>query len=71
MKYLIVIEKTNTGYSAFSPDIEGCVSTGKTLDEIKQNMQDALEFHFEGLRTEGYKIPIPHSSTAYLEVATT
>jgi len=69
MKYLIVIEKTNTGYSAYSPDIDGCVSTGITLDEIKHNMQEAIEFHLEGLQEEGYKIPVPTSSTAYLEVA--
>ncbi len=68
MKYLIVIEETNTGYSAFSPDIDGCVSTGVTLEEIKHNMQEAIEFHFEGLRKEGYQIPVPSSSTAYLEV---
>ena len=69
MKYLIVIEKTNTGYSAYSPDIDGCVSTGITLDDIKHNMQEAIEFHLEGLQEEGYKIPVPTSSTAYLEVA--
>jgi predicted RNase H-like HicB family nuclease len=69
MKYLIVIEKTNTGYSAYSPDIDGCVSTGVTLDEVKHNMQEAIEFHFEGLQEEGYRIPVPTSSTAYLEVA--
>ena len=69
MKYLIVIEKTNTGYSAYAPDIEGCVSTGVTLDEVKQNMQEAIEFHFEGLQKEGYQIPVPTSSTTYLEVA--
>jgi predicted RNase H-like HicB family nuclease len=68
MKYLIVIEETHTGYSAYSPDIDGCISTGATLNEIKHNMQEAIELHLEGLQEEGYQIPVPTSSTAYLEV---
>ena len=67
-KYLIVIEETSTGFSAYSPDIDGCVSTGQTREEVEQNMQEAIEFHLEGLRMEGYKIPEPHSYPAYVEV---
>ena len=69
MKYLIVIEKTETGYSAYSPDLPGCVSTGATLDEVEQNMHEAIDFHLEGLRQEGFPIPQPSSASAYVEVA--
>jgi len=69
MKYLVIIEKTETGYSAYSPDILGCVSTGSTLEEIEQNMQEAIEFHIDGLRLEGWEIPQPSSLSAYVEIA--
>ena len=69
MKYLVVIEKTQTGYSAYSPDVLGCVSTGATLEEINQNMQEALEFHIDGLIEEGLEIPESSTYSAYVEVA--
>ena len=59
MKYLTVIEKTSTGYSAYSPDLAGCVSTGATIEEVTTNMQEAIQFHLEGLKLEGYEIPKP------------
>lgn len=49
MKYLIVIEKSETGYSAYSPDLPGCASTGQTLEETEQNMREAIAFHVDGL----------------------
>jgi len=67
-KFLIVIEKTPTGYSAYSPDLEGCVSTGHTRDEVERNMREAIEFHLEGLRLEGLEVPAPHTHSAYVEV---
>lgn len=67
MKYLIVIEPTSTGYSAYSPDIDGCVATGSTEEEVTQNMQEAISFHLEGLKLEGYEIPEPKSSSSYVE----
>ena len=67
MKYLIVIEPTNTGYSAYSPDINGCVATGSTKEEVTKNMQEAISFHLEGLKLEGYEIPQPKSSSSYVE----
>jgi predicted RNase H-like HicB family nuclease len=70
MKYLMVIEPTQTGFSAYSPDLPGCVSTGKTREEIEQNMQEAIELHLEGLRDEGYPVPEPSTSSAYVEVTT-
>jgi predicted RNase H-like HicB family nuclease len=69
MQYLIVIEKTNTGYSAYSPDLPGCVSTGETREELEQNMREAIEFHLDGLKIEGLEIPQPTTRSAYVEVA--
>jgi predicted RNase H-like HicB family nuclease len=68
-KYLIVIEKTETGFSSYSPDLLGCVSTGATRSEVEANMREAIEFHLEGMQEEGYPIPHPSSESAYLEVA--
>jgi predicted RNase H-like HicB family nuclease len=68
MRYLIVIEPTSTGFSAYSPDLPGCVSTGATRKEVERNMQEAIGFHLEGLREEGYPAPEPSTSSAYVEV---
>ena len=67
MKYLTIIEKTSTGYSAYSPDLDGCVSTGSTVEEVTTNMKEAMEFHLEGLKMEGYKIPEPKTTSTYIE----
>ena len=69
MKYLIVIEPTNTGFSAYSPDLPGCISTGQTEEEVEANMGEAIEFHLDGLREEGEPIPQPSSASAWVEVA--
>ena len=69
MKYLIIIEKTDDGYSAYSPDLHGCVSTGNTPEETEKNMREAIEFHIDGLKEEGYKIPEPTSRSSYVEIA--
>lgn len=69
MKYLIVIEPTATGFSAYSPDLPGCASTGATADECQRNMQEAIEFHIEGLRLEGEPVPEPGTSAAFVEVS--
>ena len=68
MRYLIVIEKTGSGYSAYSPDIPGCVATGTTRDEAEHEMKSAIAFHLEGLKSEGMALPTPHSSSSYIEV---
>ena len=68
MQYLIVIEKTATGFSAYSPDLSGCVSTGATREEIEKNIREAIEFHIEGLRQEGYEVPRPSSYSTYVEI---
>ena len=68
MKYLIVIEQTATGYSAFSPDVPGCVATGGTHDEVEREMKEAISFHLDGLKHEGMSLPKPHTSSSYVEV---
>lgn len=68
MRYLIVIEETDTGYSAYSPDMDGCVATGSTKEEVEKTMQEAISFHLEGLSEEGFDIPDPHSYSTYLDV---
>jgi predicted RNase H-like HicB family nuclease len=68
MKYLIILEPTETGYSAYSPDLDGCVAAGDDRDETIALMQEAIAFHLEGLAAEGYSLPAPHSESAYVEV---
>jgi len=69
MKYLIIIEKSETGYSAYSPDLPGCISTGSTAEETEVNMREAIQFHIDGLKEEGYDIPKPSSRSSYVEIA--
>jgi predicted RNase H-like HicB family nuclease len=68
-RYLVVVERTGTGYSAYSPDLPGCISTGRTREDIEANMREAIEFHIEGLRLEGLPVPEPSSESAYINVA--
>lgn len=68
MKYLIVIEPTGTGFSAYSPDLPGCVATGATREQCEANMREAIEFHLDGLREEGEPIPQPATAAAFVEV---
>ena len=68
-RYLVVIEDTETGFSAYSPDLPGCISTGKTMEEVKKNIREAIQLHLDGLREEGYSIPQSHSHATYCEVA--
>jgi len=68
MKYLIVIEETSTGFSAYLPDLPGCITTGKTRDEIERNMKEAVALHLEGLAEDGLPIPEPKTQSSYLEM---
>ena len=68
MRYLIVIEKTKTGFSAYSPDLSGCVAAARTRPTVIRAMQRAVEFHLEGLRKQGRRRPLPTSELAYVEV---
>jgi predicted RNase H-like HicB family nuclease len=66
--YLIVIGKTNTGYSAHCPDVPACAATGGTVEEVVRNMKEALEFHFEGLAEDGEPIPEPGGVHSYEQI---
>ncbi len=68
MRYAVVIEKGARNYSAYVPDLPGCVSVGATLDEVKAEIREAIEFHLEGMRENGLPIPKPTSSAEYVEV---
>lgn len=68
-RYLILIEPTVSGFSAYSPDLPGCVATGATRAEVEQSMRGAVELHLEGLREIGEPVPPPSTSAAYVEVA--
>ena len=68
-RYLIVIEPTGTGFSAYSPDLPGCVSTGATRADVEANMREAVALHLEGLREDGEPVPPPHTYATYVEVA--
>lgn len=70
MKYAIVIEKApGSNYSAYVPDLPGCVATADSLDEIKRLMHEGIEFHLEGMREDGFPIPPPSTEVDYAEVA--
>jgi predicted RNase H-like HicB family nuclease len=68
-KYLVVVEKTATDYSAYSPDLDGCVATGKSRDKAEREMQEATEFHIEGMARNGDSIPEPRTYSRYGEVS--
>lgn len=65
-KFLIVMEKTENGYSAYSPDLPGCVATGSTNEETEQNMYEAIEMHVEGLIEDDIPIPESTSTSEYM-----
>lgn len=68
-RYPVIIEETSTGFSAYSPDVPGCISVGETEESALQNFREALTEHFEAMREVGEPIPEPHSSLGYVEVA--
>jgi predicted RNase H-like HicB family nuclease len=68
-RYLIVVEPTTTGFSAYSPDVPGCVATGGSREDVEREMSEALAFHLEGLREDGQPVPRPGAAAAYVDVA--
>ncbi len=68
-RFLVVIEKANGNYSAYSPDLPGCVATGRTPEETALNMHEAIEMHIRGMVEEGLPVPQPHSLAEYIAVA--
>lgn len=69
MRYAIVVEKAGDNYSAYAPDLPGCVATGSSVKEAEQEIQAAIKFHIDGLREDGLPIPVPSSVVEYLEIA--
>ena len=69
MRYAIIIEQAEDNYSAYVPDLPGCITTGASLDEIERNIREAIEFHLVGLREDGLSIPIPSTVVEYCELA--
>ena len=67
-RYLVVYEKAKDNYCAYSPDVPGCIATGKTLGDAEKNIREAISFHLEGLKEDGLPLPKPASSTEYIEV---
>jgi len=68
MRYGIVIERAEGNYSAFVPDLPGCVATGGTIPEVEQRIREAIQFHIEGLREDGLAVPEPAAICELLEV---
>ncbi|MFQ5859902.1 MAG: type II toxin-antitoxin system HicB family antitoxin [Anaerolineae bacterium] len=67
MKYAVVYEKTPTNFSAYVPDLPGCVATGATRQEVERNIREAIAFHLAGLRREGEPIPEPSTWSELIE----
>jgi predicted RNase H-like HicB family nuclease len=67
--YTVVVEQTDTGFSAYSPDLPGCIATGATQAEVEVAMREAVSFHLEGLREDGLDVPPAHSYATTIEVA--
>ena len=69
MTYLVIYEKTATGYSAYLPDLQGCIATGSNKEEVAHNIKDAISFHIEGMQEDGLAIPEPATESGLMEVA--
>jgi predicted RNase H-like HicB family nuclease len=68
MRYLVVVEESASGFSAYSPDVPGCIAIGNSRGDVERRIAQAIAFHIEGMRTEGLSVPEPHSFSAYVEV---
>jgi predicted RNase H-like HicB family nuclease len=69
MRYAVVIEQAEGNYSAYVPDLPGCVATGDSTDQVEQLIREAIQLHLEGLREDGLPVPEPSSKVEYVEVA--
>jgi predicted RNase H-like HicB family nuclease len=69
LQYLVIIEPAGESYSAYVPDLPGCISTGESVDAVRRNMAEAIELHLDGLREDGQPIPVPSSQHEYVAVA--
>lgn len=69
MRYAVVIERAASNYSAYVPDLPGCVATGATIEEVEAEIREAITLHLEGLREDGIPVPQPSSQVEYVDVA--
>jgi predicted RNase H-like HicB family nuclease len=69
IKYLVIYEKTDTGYNAYIPDLLGCMATGATKKQVEENIYQAVKFHLDGLREEGIPLPERHTESEMLAFA--
>jgi len=69
MRYAIVIEKAESNYAAYVPDLPGCIATGQTVEETEREIREAIDLHLRGMREDGVPIPEPSSSVDYVEIA--
>ena len=69
MRFAVVIEKADSNYSAYVPDLPGCVATGATIKDAENEIRDAIKFHIKGMKEDGLPIPSPRSAVEYIEVA--
>lgn len=69
MRYAMIIERGEKNYSAYLPDLPGCIATGKTVEEVKERMSKAVDLHLRGMREDGLPIPEPTSLAGYVEAA--
>ena len=68
-RFAVVIERAGTNYSAYVPDLPGCVATGESVGEVEREIREAIAFHIEGLREDGEAIPEPTTIAEYVEAA--
>ena len=71
MQYTVIVEKGDTSWGAYVPDLPGCIAAGETREEVVQLIREAIDFHIEGLRENGEIVPLPHSFSELIEVAST
>jgi predicted RNase H-like HicB family nuclease len=69
MKYAVVIEAAGANFSAYVPDLPGCIATGQTIEETENEIRSAIQFHLQGMKEDGQPIPEPSSAVEYVEVA--
>lgn len=69
MKYAVVIENAGSNYSAYVPDLPGCVATGRSVEDTENEIRSAIQFHLEGMKENGLPVPKPSSAVEYVEVA--
>jgi predicted RNase H-like HicB family nuclease len=68
IKYLIVVEETPSGFSAYAPDLDGCVAAGHSRDDVEKNMREAMAFHLDGLHRSATPIPTPHTYPSFVDI---